>query len=103
MVESVLNENHLKDIPNSVQQTSEQKKKVLYKNENIIAFRANDVELVLLNQLQKAWQLPNFSAVLHKLLASYHGVVKQREDELHSVRQMVSKWQYSEWEVFKKD
>lgn len=85
-----------------VQQDTIEKKKCVTKKYNRMAFRPTEAEMILINDLKNAWQLPTTSDVLHKILAAFHGVAEQRKEALSEIKQIMSKWQVEIWEIHKK-
>ena len=77
-------------------------KTIVKQKPNICAFRYTPQEEMLLKQLQKDWQLSDFSKVLHKILASFYGVAVVRAEEIGKVKAQVEKWQIQHHEVFGK-
>lgn len=79
-----------------------EKKPVVKQKSNIIAFRAKESELALLKQLQKDYQVSDLSAVLHKILGSFHGVAVMRAESIAKLRAEVEKWNVQHFELFSK-
>ena len=77
-------------------------KPIVKQKPNIVAFRYTPQEDVLLNQLKKDWQLNDFSKVLHKILATFHGIAIVRAENIARIRVDIDKWQIQHHEVFGK-
>ena len=67
-----------------------------------VAFRAKPQEILLLAQLKNDWRLNDYSKVLHRILATFHGVAIKRAEAVANVRQELTTWDMQHHEVFKK-
>jgi len=91
----------IKDL-GSVQLLKQDKSKVLHKNRNRIAFRAKPQEIDLLIQVQKAYQLNDLSAVLHRILAEYGGYAIERTKKISDIKSIMQQYAIDTSELFNK-